>query len=123
LPGAHSVAYLIDMSRSLRAGRLALHLSRSFLQGFPKALSEQVPTHKARPEYQPRKSPAVLVLRKILHGEPSGFVLQGLGAGTSMAFLNLPLSFEIVPSLGGISLVTLQEKRLLRGVHSQRPFG
>lgn len=35
LRGARSFAYLIDMSRSLCAVRLALHPTRCFLQCFP----------------------------------------------------------------------------------------
>jgi hypothetical protein len=35
LRGAHSLTYLLDMSRSLRSVRLALPLARRFLQHFP----------------------------------------------------------------------------------------
>ena len=38
LRGARSLAYLLDMSRSLRSVRLALHPARSFLQRLPSRL-------------------------------------------------------------------------------------
>ncbi len=47
LRGARNLVYPLDMSRLLRAGRLALHLARSLVQGFLSYLgSRNAPSRK-----------------------------------------------------------------------------
>ncbi|MEW5893515.1 MAG: hypothetical protein AB1697_10270 [Pseudomonadota bacterium] len=61
LRGAHSLAYLIDMSRSLCSVRLALHPARGFLQRFlrfrrPAAAADRAGPRTACPGAGPARS-------------------------------------------------------------------